>query len=165
MNFHGKKIVLVALSIFAITACSSSKYKTPDCFDCTMEPQSWKEFSWNKLEGAWQGSLQKLVNEKNAKAKERKEETVTLTFVNGEKFFSAQGITSCGNFPTNAVVLLGQAWANTSSDKTFEVFSEAASDKVSYGRAKVVKAGGENTCTYARQVGEMMRDALSSSRH
>ncbi len=146
----------IILSGVLIAACSGSKVKKADCYDCTQEEQSWKKFSWNDLTGTWKGSLETLTNEISAKKKDHKEESVELSFVDGQKFLTDKSVKECGTFPAQAVVMQGKFWYADEkneakiNDFTFEVFGKMDGDRVSYGRATINKVNGTNVCSYQK---------------
>lgn len=146
---QGRKcLALFAIvSMFIITACSSSGGRKADCHDCLDEMQEWDEFSWKDLKGTWRGSIEIVTNDIKKTKKERVEKSVELTFVDGKEFLATKKVSSCEKFPENAVVLVGQVWdSGSGNERVYEVFGEREDDHVSYGRAVVVGT----SCNYVK---------------
>lgn len=152
---QGRKCLLVLSSFILLSACSGHTPKKADCYDCTQEEQSWKKFSWNSLEGSWRGSLETIANDVNAKKKRTQEDGVEIIFINGKKFLEAKGVTACGAFPAESVVLNGKLWygdeQKESQEFSYEVFGKQEGDRVSYGRITLNRSNtGATSCEYQK---------------
>lgn len=178
------RFLVVSLIILVLSACSGQKPRAPDCFSCTEQEQSWQGFSWSSLQGSWKGSVETVTNIVTAAKKETKEDAVEVSFLDGKKFLESKGMTTCGAFPLQSVVFMGQLWRErdemtglnlatgkvslppsrsiaSEGAKVYEVFGATEDDQVSYGRATFSQVNGQNFCSYAKVAGKFFKNRLA----
>lgn len=140
-----------ALAVLTITGCSPKSLLTADCHSCTVEEPGWREFSWNALEGKWQGSVETWKNVRGADKRERTEKNAQLQFVPAADFLKARGLEACPGFPSESVVMNGLFWGDgRPSAKEYEAFVPVEDGKVAYGRLAFERVNGKDVCQFRR---------------
>ncbi len=124
------------------------------CFECTKMNQSWKSFSFEKLEGTWKGTLNTLSDSLAATDERHTEEKIEVSFLGGRKLLKVYKIPSCGLFPEESMVFLYELWGKEgkklSNRKSFEVFGRRKDGGVSHGRVHITQKENINLCEYTQ---------------
>lgn len=149
------------LTTLILAGCASKTLLQPDCHSCTVEDQSWKDFSWNTLEGKWRGEVESWKNERNSKNKARNTVAAELQFMSGEQFLQARGANECAALPKGSLVLNGLFWGGMPGAKEFEAFVPAEEGKVAYGRLSFERMNGKDFCQFRRYGRVMGKNRLS----
>lgn len=155
---HGRKCLFLIAGLL-LASCSSKSFLSADCHSCTVEDQSWKEFSWKNLPGKWKGTVETVTTQKGAK-KNKKEEAVEFRFLTAQEFMQAKQATSCGSLPEETIVLNGVLWQSPDVS-TYEAFVPMPDDKVAYGRLHLEKINGATTCRFSKFGGAMGKNRLN----
>ena len=163
-----KKIAAILIVLLS-TACSGSKIKKADCYDCPSEDQKWTKFSWHKLEGTWRGNVEISADRLAAAKWEKATHWVELSFLEGKKFLNVYKVEACDRFPQESVVLLQAvwfkemptAWPPQTKEPIFEVFGRADSNRVSYGRVYFDRKDGKHVCHYQSFGGKVSMNRLA----
>lgn len=143
----------------ALTACGPKSILSPDCHSCTNEPQAWQDFQWKDLSGKWKGSVETATSAKGQK-KTKKEEKVQIRFLTAQEFLKAHEIESCGNLPSDSVVLNGVMWPSDNTEKVYDAFIPAEGDKVAFARIQVEKLNGKSQCSFRKHGGVLGTNRL-----
>lgn len=154
MEYTKHARIFVAFTALALVGCSPNSIMKPDCHSCTVEEQSWKEFSWDGLNGKWKGSVEHVNNARDSAKKIKTDKKSELSFQRAGSFAPTQ---SCEALPANSIVLNGLLWEQSpaSVSREYEAFVPVEDGKVAYGRVSFGKSDGKDFCQF-RRLGRVM---------